>query len=121
MSFNERVQEAVNNGDIGVGFLIDDNGQQFWSVGTWEGFDPMFVLNEWRKSAMSPIIIGNIKFTVIGKTPTRLVSTNVGGQGHLIGAKCSNWPGYMICWAPKSIPPDVAYSIVQQLGDLVRP
>ncbi len=121
MSFNEKVAEAINSGDIGVGFLIDEQGQQFWSEGTWEGFDPMAVLTEWRKSSMSPIIIGNIKFTVIGKTPERLISTNIGGQGHLIGAKCANWPGYLICWAPKTVPPDTAYSISQQIADLVRP
>ena len=31
MSFNEKVAEAVATGDIGVGFLIDDSGQQFWT------------------------------------------------------------------------------------------
>ena len=121
MSFNEKPAEAVANGDIGVGFLIDENGQTFWEVGTWEGFDPVGVLASWKQSAMTPIVAGGLKFTIIGKTADRLISTNVGGKGHLIGAKCSFWPGYLICWTPSTTGPNVAYSIIQQLADLVRP
>jgi len=120
MSFNDKAAEAINNGDIAVGFLIDEQGNKFWEVGTWEGFDPFAVLTDWKKSAMSPIVVGGLKFTVIGKTPTRLISSNIGGQGHLIGAKCNFWDGYLICWSPASIKPDVAYAVVQQLADLVR-
>ncbi|MDH5647669.1 MAG: hypothetical protein OEZ01_16780 [Candidatus Heimdallarchaeota archaeon] len=120
MSFNDEVQAAVSNGDIGVGFLIDDNGNQYWNVGEWEGFNPHQVLMEWKKAGMSAITVGNLKFTVIGKTDVRLVSTNVGGQGHLIGAKCTNWAGYLICWCPAALPPDASYSVVQKLADLVR-
>lgn len=121
MSFNDQAAEAVQNGDIGVGFLLDDSGQQFWSVGTWDGFDPIAVLNDWKQSAMTPIIAGGLKFTIIGKTPERLVTTNVQGNGHLIGAKCSHWNGYLIAWCPKTVTPNVAYSVVQKLADAVRP
>ena len=56
----------------------------------------------------------------LAKDETRLVSKNVGGNGNLIGATCVNWPGgYLICWAPASYQPDVAYSVVKKLADLV--
>ncbi|MCY3412337.1 MAG: hypothetical protein INQ03_11940 [Candidatus Heimdallarchaeota archaeon] len=120
MSFNDESAKAVSDGDIGVGFLIDGNGTQYWSVGTWEGFDPLFVLQEWQKSGMNPIVVGNLRFTVIGKAPEKLVTTNVGGNGHLIGAKCDNWQGgFLICWCPNTLRPDIAYTVVKKLADLV--
>lgn len=122
MSFNDYAQEATSAGDIGVGYLIDGQGNRYWEYGkeNWAALDPMAVLQEWQKGGMTPIVIDNLKFTVIGKTETRLVSTNVGGQGHIIGAACSNWQGgYMVAWCPNTIPPDVAYSVVQKLADLV--
>lgn len=120
MSFNEKSAEAVANGDIGVGFLLNDEGQIFWQVGTWEGFDPQAVLTDWKKSAMVPIVAGGLKFTIIGKTPERLVSTNIGGQGHLVGAKCQYYPGYLIAWCPATLGPNVAFQLVAQLADLVK-
>ncbi len=122
MSFNDESAKAVAAGEIGVGFLIDGQGNQYWSVGTWEGFDPSFVLQEWQKSGMNPIVIGNLRFTVIVKDANKLVSTNIGGQGHLIGATCANWPGgYLVCWCPAGdgSRPDIAYTIVKKLADLV--
>jgi hypothetical protein len=121
MSFNDLSAQAVADGDIGVGFLIDSTGNSYWQVGTWEGFDPNYVLQEWLKSGMSPILIGNLKFTVMAKDADKLVSTNIAGQGSLIGASCGNWPGgYMICWAPATLRPDIAYSVVKRLADAVR-
>ncbi len=121
MSFIERATEEFNSQNIGVGYLINEAGEIYWQVGEWEGFNPAFVLQEWKKSGMNPIIIGNLKFTVIGKDDDKLVSTNVTGQGNLIGAKTQFYPGgYLICWTPSSIRPDFAYSIVKQLADLVR-
>lgn len=122
MSFNDEAAAAVAAGDIGVGYLINDNCEAYWNVGNWEGFNVCEVLAEWKKSAMTPIMAGGLKFTVISKAPDRLVSTNIGGQGHLIGAKCNNWPGgYLICWSPASVGgPNVAYSVIQKLADMVR-
>jgi len=49
-----------------------------------------------------------------------LVSTNIGGQGHVIGAACTSWQGgFVVAWSPNTIPPDVAYSVCQRLADLV--
>ena len=50
MSFNDESAKAVADGEIGVGFLIDANGQSFWSVGTWDGFEPSYVLQEFSSS-----------------------------------------------------------------------
>ncbi len=121
MSFNDLSAAAVAEGDIGVGFLIDNAGKTYWNVGTWEGFDPNYVLQEWLKQGMSPILIGNLKFTVMAKDPDKLVSTNIAGQGSLIGASCGNWAGgYMICWSPAALRPDIAYTVVKRLADSVR-
>ncbi len=120
MSFNDLAAEAVANGDIGVGFLISDACEVFWQVGTWEGFNVCEVLAEWKKSAMTPITVGGLKFTIIGKTPERLVSTNIGGQGHLVAAKCSFYPGYLICWCPATVGPNIAYAVIQKLADMVK-
>ena len=122
MSFNEYAQELTASGDIGVGYLLDGQGNIYWEHGkeNWAALDPNYVLQEWQKSAMSPIIVDNLKFTVIGKTSNRLVSTNVGGQGHLIGAACSNWEGgFLVAWCPATIAPDVAYTVCQKLADTV--
>ena len=122
MSFNDESAKAVADGDIGVGRLVDGQGNVYWQVGEWEGFDPLFVVTEWQKSGMSPIVIGQLRFTIIGKTPDRLISTNVGGQGHLICATTEHWPGgYLVCWCPSNDGrrPDVAYTVVKKLADLV--
>lgn len=122
MSFNDYAQEATASGDIGVGFLIDGQGQIYWEYGreNWAAMDPLHILQEWQKAGMGAIVVDNLKFTVIGKTSTRLVSTNIGGQGHLIGAACENWPGgFVIAWCPATLTPDVAYSVCQKLANLV--
>jgi len=122
MSFNDYAQEATAAGDIGVGYLIDGQGNVYWEYGkeNWAALDPHYVLQEWQKSGRTPIVVDNLKFTVIGKEQNRLVATNVGGQGHLIVAACSNWQGgYVVAWCPKTIPPDAAYSVCQKLADLV--
>ncbi|MHA2503609.1 MAG: hypothetical protein ACXAE3_12150 [Candidatus Kariarchaeaceae archaeon] len=122
MSFNDLAAEATASGDIGVGFLLDGQGNIYWEYGreNWAALDPSHVLQEWQNTVMAPIVVDNLKFTVIGKTPARLVSTNVGGQGHLIGAACTNWPGgFVVAWCPASITPDVAYSVCQKLADTV--
>ena len=120
MSFNDKAAEAVASGDIGVGWLLSDQCEVFWNVGQWEGANVCEILTEWKKSAMTPITIAGLKFTIIGKTPERLVSTNIGGQGHIVGAKCANYPGYLICWCPATVGPNIAYAVIQKLADLVK-
>lgn len=120
MSFNDESAKSHSDGDIGVGYLLDMKGQIYWQVGTWDGFDPLAVLKEWQSTGMNAIVIGNLRFTIIGKAPDKLVTTNVGGQGHLIGAQCINWTGgYLLCWCPSSMRADIAYTVVKKLADLV--
>ncbi|MHA1552711.1 MAG: hypothetical protein ACTSQC_12285, partial [Candidatus Heimdallarchaeaceae archaeon] len=62
---------------------------------------------------------GGLKFTVITMTPERLISTNLGGQGHILVARCPKWNGCVVVWSPKDIEKNYAYASAARLASKV--
>ncbi len=119
MSFNELAQKAVGEGTIGVGFLIDRTGNQFWTVGEWPGFNPQMIVDAWQKGE-NAVQVGDLRFSVINKGEDRFVATNLAGQGHIILAKCMFWDGYLITWCPATVDNRVAFAEIVKMANSVR-
>ncbi len=119
MSFNEVAERVVSEGIIGVGFLVDPQGNQYWSVGEWPGFDPMAVIQAWQRGDNS-VVVNDIKFSVINKGDDKYVATNIQQQGHIIVAKCMFWDGYVVAWSPANVLNTVAYAEVARMANAVR-
>lgn len=120
MSFNEIAERVVAEGIVGVGFLLDPQGNVYWSVGEWPGFDPMAVINAWQRGDNS-IVVNDIKFSVINKGEDKYVLTNIQQQGHIIVAKCMFWDGFVVAWTPASFQSMVAYAEIARMANAVRP
>jgi hypothetical protein len=121
MSFSDLANELVADGSLGVGYLVDDAGTVFWSVGDWD-INPADAVSQWKRGghSMTSMSIGGIKFTIIGNTDDRLVSTNIGGQGHFLIAKCPFWPGHVVAWAPPNFGPDITFQQIAKLAATVK-
>ncbi len=121
MSFSDLANELVADGSLGVGYLIDEAGTVFWSVGDWD-INPSDAVNQWKRGgqSMTSISIGGIKFLVVGNTADHLVSTNIGGQGHFIIVKCPTYSGHVVAWAPPNFTTDITFQQIAKLAATVK-
>ena len=118
MSFQDEIQRVATEGTLGVVWLIGDDGKIYYTYGEW-AVDPLVAFNAWK--AQNPAVnLGGIKFTVIAISPERLISKNMGGQGYVIVAKCTNWPGAIVAWAPATVQMDYAYAAAARLAAKVQ-
>ncbi len=115
MSFQDDVQAIAAEGTLGVVWLIGDDLKCYYQYGDW-AVDPTIPFNSWKNQEPAVDFGGGLKFTVITMTPERLISTNMGGQGHLIVSRCPKWAGCVITWSPANIPKDYAYASAARLA-----
>ena len=115
MSFQDEVQTLAAEGTLGVVWLIGDDLKCYYQYGDW-AVDPLIPFNAWKNQTPSIDFGGGLKFTVLAITPERIVSSNLGGQGHLFVARCPNWAGCVISWAPKDVRKDTAYASTARLA-----
>ena len=70
--------------------VTNGQGQVIFQTSNWDiTSDIVTLLNSWRQQAPSVTVQG-IKYSVLQCTPERLVSTNVLGMGHVVGANRSD-------------------------------
>jgi len=119
MSFQDDVAIFVQEGTLGVVWLVGDDLKVYYNYGEWQ-VDPTIPFNSWKNQTPSVDFGGGLKFTVITMTPERLISTNMGGQGHLIVARCPKWAGCVITWSPDNIQKDYAYASAARLAAKVQ-
>ncbi|MCE7742590.1 MAG: hypothetical protein GOP50_09040 [Candidatus Heimdallarchaeota archaeon] len=115
MSFQDDVQALAAEGTVGVVWLMGDDLKCYYQYGDW-AVDPTIPFNAFKNQVASIDFGGDLRFTVIAMTPERLVSSNLGGQGHIIVAKCPSWAGCVIAWCPSSISKDYAYASTARLA-----
>jgi len=115
MSFQDDVAVAAQEGTVGVVWLIGDDLKCYYQYGDW-AVDPTIPFDSWKNQKPSVDFGGGLKFTVITMSPERLISTNMGGQGHLIVARCPKWAGCVISWCPATVQKDIAYATTARLA-----
>lgn len=115
MSFQDDVQILAAEGTVGVVWLIGDDLKCYYQYGDW-AVDPTIPFNAWKNQSPSVDFGGGLKFTIIAMTPERLISSNLGGQGHLIVARCPKWAGCVITWSPAAVRKDLAYASAARLA-----
>ena len=119
MSFQDDVAILAQEGTVGVVWLFGDDLKVYYNYGEWQ-VDPTIPFNAWKNQTSPVDFGGDLKFTVITMTPERLVSTNLGGQGHLIVARCPKWAGCVIVWCPAEIQKEYAYASTARLAAKVQ-
>ncbi|MCK4972884.1 MAG: hypothetical protein KAS52_06155 [Candidatus Heimdallarchaeota archaeon] len=115
MSFEEEVAKLGQEGTIGVAWLVGDDLKVYFNFGEWN-VDPLIPFNAWKNQNHSIDFGGGLKFTVITMTPERLISTNLGGQGHICIARCPKWNGCVVVWSPKDVEKNYAYASTARLA-----
>ena len=119
MSFLETSQRIIAEGTIHVAFLIDESGAPHWNHGEWPDLNPMDVVKAW-KTQSSAVWVGELKFSVIDRDEERLVGRSIRGDGTIILAKCLNWAGYLIAWAPHEIDAKLAHAEASKMANSVQ-
>lgn len=119
MSFLEVAERIINEGTIGVGFLIDPQGTVHWQHGQWPDLVPANVINAWQSNSTA-IQIGDLRFSVIDRGDDKFVGRSIKGGGTLIVSKCLNWDGYLITWSDNAIQSTLAYAEVAKMANAVQ-
>jgi len=119
MSFQDDVGILAQEGTVGVVWLVGDDLKIYYNYGEWQ-VDPLIPYNAWKNQTTPVDFGGGMKFTVITMSPERLISTNIGGQGHLIVARCPKWAGCVIIWSPATVQKDYAYASAARLAAKVQ-
>lgn len=117
MSFLEQAQQLMQEGVLGVGFLVGEDGSIYWSTQNWD-INPNEPIQMWQQG-VSPMVVGGIKFSVLQRTDERMVATSLQGQGHLFIIKCPNYPAYMVAYSAASNQRDVAFSQIARVAGAV--
>ncbi len=115
LSFQDEVAKIASEGTIGVVWLMGDDLKVYYTYGDWQ-VDPTIPFNAWKNQIPDINFGGDLKFTVITMSPDRLISTNLGGQGHLIVARCPKWAGCVIAWSPANVQKEYAYASTARLA-----
>lgn len=120
MSFQDDVAILSQEGTIGVCWLVGDDQKIYYNYGDW-AVDPLIPFNAWKSQNPTAIDFGgDLRFTVITITPDRIISTNIGGQGHIMVAKCPKWAGCVITWSPATVQKEYAYASAARLAAKVQ-
>lgn len=114
MSFQDEVGRLMGEGTLGVVWLVGDDLKVYFQQGDW-AVDPLIPFHAF-KNQQPNIDFGGMKFTVITMTPDRIVSSNLGGQGHILVAKCPKWNGAVVAWAPATVEKNYAYASAARLA-----
>ncbi|MHA1199504.1 MAG: hypothetical protein ACTSQF_09285 [Candidatus Heimdallarchaeaceae archaeon] len=115
MSFQDDVQVLANEGTVGVVWLMGDDLKCYYQYGDW-AVDPTIPYHAFKNQTAQIDFGGDLRFTVIAMTPERMVSSNLGGQGHLIVVKCPSWAGVVITWSPASVDKNYAFASAARLA-----
>ncbi len=80
----EEVAKSLITGDIGATAIISMTGEVIYQTPNWS-VDGAHAINTYKNREPN-IIIQGVKYSVIDVNEDRLIATNVGGQGHIVGA-----------------------------------
>ncbi|WEU39983.1 MAG: hypothetical protein OdinLCB4_005805 [Candidatus Odinarchaeum yellowstonii] len=80
----EQLAGRLISGDIGATAVIKMTGEIIYQSPNWS-VDGVHAINVYKNREPS-IIIQGVKYSVIDVNEDRLIATNVGGQGHIVGA-----------------------------------
>ena len=119
MSFQDDVAILAQEGTIGVCWLVGDDQKIYYNYGDW-AVDPLIPFNALKTQNPSIDFGGDLRFSVITIDNDRIISTNMGGQGHLIVARCPKWAGCVITWSPADVQKDYAYASAARLAAKVQ-
>lgn len=119
MSFQDDVAVMAQEGTFGVVWLVGDDLKVYYNYGEWQ-VDPTIPFNAWKNQTGTVDFGGGLKFSVITMTPERLVSSNLGGQGHIMVARCPKWAGCVITWSPAEVQKEYAYASAARLAAKVQ-
>ncbi len=121
MSFQDDVAVLAQEGTIGVCWLVGDDLKIYYNYGEW-AVDPLIPFNAFKsQNSNAPIDFGgDLRFTVIAMSPDRVISSNLGGQGHIMVAKCPKWAGCVITWSPANVEKNYAYASAARLAAKVQ-
>ncbi len=80
----EQLADSLITGDIGATAVISLTGQVVYQSSNWN-VDPAHIINVYKNKEPTVIVQG-VRYSVIDVNEDRLIATNVGGQGHIVGA-----------------------------------
>ncbi len=97
-----------NNPQITAIAVARNDGSVVWQTSNWNIVADVPQILQVQRTKGNSITVQGIKYSTISATPDRLVTTNVGGQGHIIVAKAGN-NGWVIAYAVPDADHSMAY------------
>lgn len=114
----DEAQQLQQEGVLGVGWLVGDDGSIYWSTQNWE-VDPRDAVKAWKGGARS-FTLGGVKFTIIQETEIRCIATNLQKQGHFFITRCPHYPAHLAVFSHAQNARDVAFAQIAKLAGTVR-
>ena len=118
MSFVDEASALMQEQVFSAGWLVGDDQSIYWNTENWD-VNPNEVIQQWKQNSGS-LVLGGIKFTIIDNAPTRCISTNLQGQGHLFISRCPNYAAWMVAYSPSTNQKDVAFAQIARISGLVK-
>lgn len=119
MSLQEWVNWLLNSGSGIVAVAVfDTSGTCRYTTDNWKSAatEGHIILNAW-KSGQSQFDFGGVSFAVLKSDNERLISTNVGKQGHIVGTLSVNGKLYVIGFVSPESDFYAAYRDLAQFAD----
>ncbi len=97
-----------NNPQVTALAVARNDGTVIWQTSNWNIVADVPQVLQAQRSKANSISVQGIKYSTVSATPDRLVTTNVGGQGHIIVAKAGS-NGWVIAYAVPDADPFITY------------
>jgi hypothetical protein len=79
--------------------IFNSSGQIEFSTSNWDiSAEVQRLLQSWRSGSAQFVNVQGIKYSMLQCTPERLIATNFGKQGHLVGASTPDLAHYVVAY-----------------------
>ena len=119
MSFQEWLNWLLNAGSGIIAVAVfKPSGECVYTTDNWQSAatEGQVILNAWR-SGKTQFSFGGVNFSVLKADPERLIATNVGGQGNIIGTKSVNGKYLVVGFVSPGVDFMIAYRDLAQFAD----